>query len=164
MFGGQNAASGMLFPPPGVPGFPGMEQLFLGGAPGIPGFHPGAYPQPFFHPLAHGGPPGGQFGNQHFRFPNMGRGMGRGFMHGGRGNLDNRGGRGRGGGQNRGRGGHQIKTENLVQTSVQELPKNEEIEVTETHLEPENEPQNGVEAAEIQIEEQSKNVISGQVN
>lgn len=74
MFGhhGQpNAANlpGMLFPPPGMAGFPGMEQLFLGaGAAGIPGFHPGTYPggagQPFFPHLAHHGPAGGQFGNQ----------------------------------------------------------------------------------------------------
>ena len=93
MFGGNPnplaaaAAPGMFFPPPGMttPGFPGMEQLFLGGGPGgIPGFHPGNFPgnQPqFFHSLGAGGPPG-QFGNQ-FRFPGAGRGLGRGFLPGG---------------------------------------------------------------------------------
>ena len=83
------AGPGMLFPPPGMPGFPGMEQLFMGGAGQIPGFHPGSYPgagQPFFHPALAGGPPG-QFGNQFRGFPGagMGRGMGRGFIPGGRG-------------------------------------------------------------------------------
>ena len=93
MFGGNPnplaaaAAPGMFFPPPGMttPGFPGMEQLFLGGGPGgIPGFHPGNFPgnQPqFFHSLGAGGAPG-QFGNQ-FRFPGAGRGLGRGFLPGG---------------------------------------------------------------------------------
>lgn len=85
------AAPGMLFPPPGMPGFPGMEQLFLGGAGPIPGFHPGNYAgagQPFFHPALAGGPPG-QFGNQFRGFPggSMGRGMGRGFVSGGRGGM-----------------------------------------------------------------------------
>ena len=84
-------APGMLFPPPGMPGFPGMEQLFLGGAGPIPGFHPGNYPgagQPFFHPALGGGPPG-QFGNQFRGFPSgsVGRGMGRGFGTGGRGGM-----------------------------------------------------------------------------
>lgn len=111
MFSGQPnpamAAPGMLFPPPGMPGFPGMEQLFLGGAGPIPGFHPGnnyGSGQPFFHPLA--GCPPGQFGNQ-FRFPGvMGRGMGRGFAVNGRGLDRGRGGRGRGG-----RGGYQRTNE-----------------------------------------------------
>ena len=83
------AGPGMLFPPPGMPGFPGMEQLFMAGAGQIPGFHPGSYPgggQQFFHPALAGGPPG-QFGNQFRGFPGagMGRGMGRGFIPGGRG-------------------------------------------------------------------------------
>ena len=100
---------GMFIPPPGMPGFPGMEQLIMGGGPGgFPGFNPGNFSgnqNPLFHPLGAGIPPG-QFGNQ-FRFPGIGRGLGRGFMPGGgRGySAIGRGaGRGRGG-----RGGAQHK-------------------------------------------------------
>ena len=116
MFGGQanpamHSAPGMFFPPPGMPGFPGMEQLLLSG---VPGFPPGNYPgsQPFFPHLAGGPPP--QFGNQFGFNPRghggMGRGLGRGFMSGGRGAPimgGGRGGRGRGGG----RGGYQRSSE-----------------------------------------------------
>merc|ERR1712062_884540 len=86
MFGGQanpamHSAPGMFFPPPGMPGFPGMEQLLLSG---VPGFPPGNYPgsQPFFPHLAGGPPP--QFGNQFGFNPRGHGGMGRG-RGGGRG-------------------------------------------------------------------------------
>jgi hypothetical protein len=105
---------GMFLPPPGMPGFPGMEQLFLGGGPGNgPPFHAGNYPGNFFHPMgagvAQGVGGGGQFGGHpggQFRFPGGGRGMGRGgFVPRGNGMMGG-GGRGaRGGGRGGIRGG-----------------------------------------------------------
>ena len=185
MFGGQanpamHSAPGMFFPPPGMPGFPGMEQLLLSG---VPGFPPGNYSsQPFFPHLAGGGPPP-QFGNQ-FGFTRgggMGRGLGRGFMSGGRGApiMGGRGGRGRGGGRgghHRGSAEHQKpvtmvedhepdKSTNLTELENPELAEGKEtspeaIEDTIAAASESSIPHNGENDGSTSNEDQSNNVIS----
>ena len=195
MFGGQanpamHSAPGMFFPPPGMPGFPGMEQLLLSG---VPGFPPGNYPgagQPFFPHLAGGPPP--QFGNQFTRFPGqgMGRGLGRGFMAGGRGapGAMGRGGRGRGGrGGGHGQRSHEHQKPVVVEdhhepdksTNVTEVenpdlvegkgdekssPTTAEAAIEDNLASSESSiPHNGENDGSTSNEDQSKNVISGQV-
>jgi hypothetical protein len=188
------SAAGMLFPPPGMAGFPGMEQLFLGHGGPIPGFHPGNFPgnQPFFHPLAGGMP--NQFANP-FRFPGsggpMGRGMGRGFMLGGRGGASGgRGGRGRGRGEGQGsnRGKHHGAPDHSIKSSPPDGDEDKSLDndsssaivnTDQPSCVVENDSTNGHDVMEDpkngeivgseadalnSITEQSKNLISGQVS